>query len=76
VVSGIQVQAPEAVRGRVMSMYAITSQVLPAMSGVAAGALVEQVGVRYAIAGSGLTLATIAVLAALAMPGLRRHSGA
>lgn len=75
VVSGIQAQAPAAVRGRVMAMYSITSQVLPAMSGVAAGVLVDQVGVRHAIAGSGLALATIAVLAALAMPALRRHSG-
>jgi MFS family permease len=75
VVSGIQAQAPAAVRGRVMAMYSITSQVLPAMSGVAAGVLVAQVGVRHAIAGSGLALATIAVLAALAMPALRRHSG-
>jgi MFS family permease len=75
VVSGIQVQAPATVRGRVMSMYAIASQVVPALSGLAAGALVNQVGVRYAIAGCGLTLAAIAVLGALAMPVLRRHSG-
>jgi MFS family permease len=75
VVSGIQVEAPQAVRGRVMSMYAITSQVLPALSGLAAGVLVAQVGLRYAIAGSGLSLAGIAVLAALAMPTLRRHAG-
>jgi MFS family permease len=75
VVSGIQTQAPEAVRGRVMSMYAITSQVVPALSGVAAGALVASVGVRHAITGTGLALAAIAVLAALAMPALRRHPG-
>ena len=75
VVSGIQTQAPEAVRGRVMSMYAIASQVVPALSGVAAGALVNQTGVGTAIAASGLGLATIAVLGALAMPVLRRHAG-
>jgi len=75
VVAGIQTQAPEALRGRVMSMYAITSQVLPAVSGVAAGALVTQVGVVPAIAGAGLALAGIAAGAALAMPVLRRYAG-
>ena len=75
VVSGIQGQAPQGVRGRVMSMYAITSQVLPAMSGLAAGVLVGQVGLRPAIAASGLALAAVALLAALAMPALRRHPG-
>jgi MFS family permease len=74
-VSGIQAQAPQGVRGRVMSMYAITSQVLPAMSGLAAGVLVGQVGLRPAIATSGLALAGVALLAALAMPALRRHPG-
>lgn len=75
VVSGIQVQAPPAARGRVMSMYAITSQVLPAMSGLAAGVLVGQVGLRPAIGATGLALAIIAVLAALAMPTLWRDPG-
>jgi MFS family permease len=75
VVAGIQVQAPAALRGRVMSMYAITSQVLPALSGVAAGALLRQVGVVSAVAWAGLLLAAVAVLAAAAMPALRRHAG-
>lgn len=76
VVSGIQAEAPEAVRGRVMSMYAITSQVVPALSGALAGVLVDRVGVPNAITAAGLALAAIAVLAALAMPVLRRHAGA
>jgi MFS family permease len=75
VVAGIQLQAPVALRGRVMSMYAITSQVLPALSGVAAGALLRQVGVVSAVAWAGLLLATVALLAAVAMPALRRHAG-
>lgn len=75
VVAGIQLQAPVALRGRVMSMYAITSQVLPALSGVAAGALLRQVGVVSAVAWAGLLLAAVAVLAAVAMPALRRHAG-
>ena len=41
IVAGIQGQAPEALRGRIMSIYSIISQVVPAASGVAAGALVR-----------------------------------
>ncbi|MBK6594954.1 MAG: MFS transporter [Burkholderiales bacterium] len=75
VVSGIQAQAPVAMRGRVMSMYSITSQVVPALSGVAAGALVNGVGVTSAIQLSGLVLAGIVALAAWRMGRLRRYSG-
>ena len=75
VVSGIQAQAPVALRGRVMSMYSITSQVIPALSGVAAGALVNAVGVERAIPMAGLALAGMAVLATLAMTRLRAYHG-
>ena len=75
VVSGIQAQAPVAMRGRVMSMYAITSQVVPALSGVAAGVLVNAVGVTTAIQLSGLALAGIVTLAAWRMACLRRYTG-
>ena len=75
VVAGIQAQAPAALRGRVMAMYAITSQVLPALSGVLAGALLRQVGVVAAVAAAGLALALVAALATRAMPVLRRHAG-
>jgi MFS family permease len=75
VVSGIQAQAPVALRGRVMSMYSITSQVVPALSGVAAGALVNAVGVASAIQASGLLLASIVALAAWRMARLRGYSG-
>jgi MFS family permease len=75
VVSGIQAQAPLALRGRIMSMYSITSQVVPALSGVAAGALANTVGVVSAIELSGLTLAAIVALAAWRMARLRGYSG-
>lgn len=74
VVSGIQAQAPLALRGRVMGMYSITSQVVPALSGVAAGALVTAVGVHLAIELSGLALAALVALAAWRMARLRRYS--
>ncbi len=75
VVSGIQAHAPAALRGRVMSMYAITSQVVPALSGVAAGALTNALGVTSAVQLSGLVLAVIVALAAWRLVRLRKHSG-
>ncbi len=75
VVSGIQAHAPDAMRGRVMAMYSITSQVLPALSGVVAGVLVNQLGVTTAIAVAGLALAGMAGIGAIAMPALRRTAG-
>ena len=72
VIAGIQGQAPPALRGRIMAIYSIISQVVPAASGVAAGALVRATGVTSAIASAGLALAAAALLAALAMPQLRR----
>ncbi len=72
VIAGIQGQAPDALRGRIMGIYSIISQVVPAASGVAAGALVRSTGVTIAIAMAGLGLAGVALLAALAMPQLRR----
>jgi len=71
-VSGIQAQAPHALRGRVMGMYSIISQVVPAFSGVAAGALVSAVGTVVAVQGCGLGLAVIAVVASWRMPAVRR----
>jgi MFS family permease len=72
VIAGIQGQAPEAMRGRIMSIYSIISQVIPAASGVAAGALVRSTGVTSAILMAGIGLALIAVLGAILMPQLRR----
>jgi hypothetical protein len=72
VIAGIQGQAPEALRGRIMSIYSIISQVIPAASGVAAGALVRATGVTRAIWMAGVGLALLALLAALLMPQLRR----
>lgn len=72
VVAAIQGQAPEALRGRIMSFYSMISQVVPAASGVLAGAMVRSMGVQAAILMAGLTLAGGAVLAAWTMPVLRR----
>ena len=75
IVSNLQVHAPIETRGRILAMYSMSSQVMPALSGVLAGIAVNAVGLGGAIAGSGIALAMIAVLASIAMPSLRRHSG-
>ena len=72
IIAGIQGQAPEALRGRIMSIYSIISQVVPAASGVAAGALVRATGVTQAILYAGVGLAGLALLGATLMPQLRR----
>ena len=56
IVAGIQAEAAVVVRGRVLSMYTIISQVVPASSGVLAGALMQRFGVSVALlcCGSGL----------------------
>ncbi len=72
IIAGIQGQAPEALRGRIMSIYSIISQVVPAASGVAAGALVRSTGITDAILYAGVGLASLALLGALFMPQLRR----
>ncbi len=72
VVAGIQAQVPDALRGRVMAVYAIISQVIPALSGVLAGWMVRTIGLTDALLGAGLGLAVLALLGAIAMPHLRR----
>ena len=75
VVAGIQAHAPEATRGRVVSMYTIISQVVPALSGVAAGALVQAFGVGVALLACGATLALAMLVNAAWMTALRGHRG-
>ncbi len=75
IVAGIQAQAPDALRGRVVSMYTILSQVVPAAAGVAAGVLVQAFGVSVALAVCGSTLAAAMLLNLLWMGALRRHRG-
>ncbi len=72
VVAGIQTQVPDVLRGRVMAVYAIISQVIPALSGVVAGVLVRKAGLADALLGAGVGLALVAAAGAAAMPNLRR----
>jgi len=75
IVAGIQTQAAEAVRGRVVSMYTIISQAVPAASGVAAGALVHSLGVGTAMQVFGAMLVAIMALASWRMVPLRTYRG-
>jgi predicted MFS family arabinose efflux permease len=74
IVAGIQANAADAVRGRVVSMYTIISQVVPAASGVAAGALVQAFGVSVALVACGSTLALAMAFNATWMAALRGHA--
>lgn len=75
IVAGIQVQAPEAQRGRVLSYYTLISQVVPALAGVVAGALVQHAGVAFALQSCGAALLGAAALNTALMGALRRHRG-
>ncbi|MCO5125239.1 MAG: MFS transporter [Rhizobacter sp.] len=75
IVAGIQAQAEEATRGRVVSMYTIISQVVPAASGVAAGALTQAFGVGAALQVCGSVLVVAMLVNASWMKALRRHRG-
>ncbi len=76
VISGIQTQTPEHLRGRVMAMYSITSQVVPALSGVVAGAVVSRVNIVGSIALCGSVLCGVALFAAWRLSALRCHAAA
>lgn len=75
VVAGIQGQAQTSVRGRVLAMYTIISQVVPALSGLVAGSLVYGLGVAHAIVVAGATIAVLALLNASWMGALRSYRG-
>ena len=49
IVAGLQHNTPIEIRGRVMSIYTIISQVIPAMAGVLAGALAQSGSVPFSL---------------------------
>ncbi len=75
IVAGIQAEAPAALRGRIVSMYTIISQVVPAASGVAAGGLVQAFGVGIALHVCGAVLVSAMLANAMWMKALRTHPG-
>jgi MFS family permease len=72
IVAGLQAHVPDAVRGRVMSMYTMSSQVIPALSGLGAGLGLKFWGLLPATVAAGTVLIAAALAGALLMPQLRR----
>jgi hypothetical protein len=73
IVAGIQVNSDESVRGRVLATYTVISQVIPAASGLAAGALSQGIGPRLAMISCGALIALATLTNALWMRALRRY---
>ena len=73
IVAGLQHQAPTPIRGRVMSIYTITSQVLPALSGLMAGIFSQYFGVINALQISGLAVLLVAITAAIGLKAVRGY---
>ena len=75
IVAGIQENVDDAVRGRVLSMYTIVSQFVPAASGLIAGVLAHALDVRRAMLACGFALFAAVLLGAGAMAALRGYRG-
>jgi MFS family permease len=75
IVAGVQAKVDEAVRGRVLAMYTIISQVMPAASGLLAGAIMHATDVRRAAYACGALLAGLAAINLLWMRALRGYHG-
>lgn len=75
IVAGIQENVDDAVRGRVLSMYTIISQVMPAASGLSAGVLTHALDAQRAVLICGATLALAALVNACWMRTLRSYRG-
>ena len=65
IVAGLQHFTPEAIRGRVMSIYTIISQVVSAMAGVLAGAIAQGVSVPVSLYVIGSLFVVLTLLLAL-----------
>jgi MFS family permease len=68
----IQVYVPARLRGRVLSLYMLTSIGLIPIANLVGGALAEGIGVEMVIAGGGVLTAAIAVLVVLLEPRIGR----
>ena len=68
----IQVLVPSRLRGRVLSLYLLTSIGLIPIGNLVAGGIAEQVGVELVLAGGGLITLAVAAIVAIAEPGVAR----
>ena len=67
----VQTRIPDALQGRVMSIYNLGHGTL-ALGTIVMGAVADVAGIGIVVAASGVGLLGLALLAATAMPGLRR----
>lgn len=74
-IAAIQANVADAVRGRILAMYTIVSQVMPAASGVLAGALMHAADVRRAAYACGALVAGLALANLTWMRALRAYHG-
>lgn len=72
IVAGLQANAPEAFRGRIMSIYSIISQVIPAVSGVLTGVVAQWFTPLQALVSIGAVIVTLALLAVFLLPNIRQ----
>lgn len=75
IVAGVQANVEDMVRGRVLAMYTIISQVMPAASGILAGTLMHAIDVRRAAYACGAILAGLAAVNFVWMGALRSYHG-
>jgi len=71
IIAGIQQLTPIDIKGRVMSMYTITSQSMPALSGAMAGALTDQFDASNSLLIMGSLMLVATLLLAVKSPQLR-----
>jgi MFS family permease len=67
----LQMNLPDQLRGRVMSIYGLTWELMP-VGGIIAGAIAEFAGAPVAVGFGGFMVAGMAVAVALLRPGIRR----
>ncbi len=75
IVAGLQTHAPDAMRGRILSLYTICSQVGPALAGLACGVLSDVLGAAGALAVAGAGILALGLLGGCCLSALRhfRH---
>lgn len=70
----LQSEVNQEYRGRVMSLYTITSQVVPAFAGFLSGMILVKVSIATAVLSAGLVLTVIVVITSLRLKTLRNYT--
>ena len=73
IVALLQHESEPALRGRLLSLYTVTSQVIPAAGGLGAGLLLELLPASTGLLLCGLGLTLLFILAALRLRALRNY---